>query len=62
MISAEHLQDLAAFPVRTFVQDVGRFGVDLHSYTKHQLQLCDMIKASSLAETQGTQRVFIMLI
>ena len=41
MISTEHLQNLAGFPVGTLVQDVGGFGVDLHIYAGLQTQPCD---------------------
>ena len=43
MISAKHLQNLAGFAVRSLVQDIGRFGVDLHSYTNYQLQTSGLI-------------------
>ena len=32
MISTEYFQNLAGFPVGALVQNVGGFGVDLHSY------------------------------
>ena len=43
MISTEHFQDLAGFPVGALVQDVGGFGVDLHSYTNYQMQTSGLI-------------------